>query len=185
MSATLRHEFSDWMLRCRDTDSWTSQRVSFLHTVAGKDDMLRHPDDKPSIGLILCTAKNRIVAEYALRGGSPPSSNFFPDCTERPAAPPCRSWTLRFPSGRNHPSLDFPHTPTPIGRAEVSGRVFPSTRLRMVKRLPQDSEQRMDNSVQFSGTAGMCQYRIRRRRRGDPSVHRYPIPALPKLVSLG
>ena len=32
------------------------------------DDMLRHPDDKPSIGIILCKAKNKIVAEYALRG---------------------------------------------------------------------------------------------------------------------
>ena len=31
------------------------------------DDMLRHSDDKPSIGLILCKAKNGIVAEYALR----------------------------------------------------------------------------------------------------------------------
>jgi predicted nuclease of restriction endonuclease-like (RecB) superfamily len=31
------------------------------------DDMLRHPDDKPSIGLILCKTKNRIIAEYALR----------------------------------------------------------------------------------------------------------------------
>jgi predicted nuclease of restriction endonuclease-like (RecB) superfamily len=31
------------------------------------DDMLRHCDDKPSIGLILCKAKNGIVAEYALR----------------------------------------------------------------------------------------------------------------------
>jgi hypothetical protein len=29
--------------------------------------MLRHPDDKRSIGLILCKAKNGIVAEYALR----------------------------------------------------------------------------------------------------------------------
>ena len=31
------------------------------------DDLLRHPDDKPSIGIILCKAKNRVVAEYALR----------------------------------------------------------------------------------------------------------------------
>jgi predicted nuclease of restriction endonuclease-like (RecB) superfamily len=31
------------------------------------DDMLRHPDDRPSIGLVLCKAKNGIVAEYALR----------------------------------------------------------------------------------------------------------------------
>jgi predicted nuclease of restriction endonuclease-like (RecB) superfamily len=31
------------------------------------DDLLRHPDDKPSIGIVLCKAKNEIVAEYALR----------------------------------------------------------------------------------------------------------------------
>lgn len=31
------------------------------------DDLLRHADDQPSIGLILCKTKNRFVAEYALR----------------------------------------------------------------------------------------------------------------------
>jgi predicted nuclease of restriction endonuclease-like (RecB) superfamily len=31
------------------------------------DDLLRHPDDKPSIGIILCKSKNQVVAEYALR----------------------------------------------------------------------------------------------------------------------
>ena len=31
------------------------------------DDLLRHPDDQPSIGIILCKSKNRVVAEYALR----------------------------------------------------------------------------------------------------------------------
>jgi predicted nuclease of restriction endonuclease-like (RecB) superfamily len=31
------------------------------------DDLLRHPDDKPSIGIILCKSKNHVVAEYALR----------------------------------------------------------------------------------------------------------------------
>ena len=31
------------------------------------DDLLRHPDDKPSIGLLLCREKNRLVVEYALR----------------------------------------------------------------------------------------------------------------------
>jgi hypothetical protein len=36
------------------------------------DDLLRHADDKPSIGLILCKAKNGIVAEYALRGIAKP-----------------------------------------------------------------------------------------------------------------
>ena len=32
------------------------------------DDRLRHADDKPTIGLILCQDKNRIIAEYALKG---------------------------------------------------------------------------------------------------------------------
>ena len=31
------------------------------------DDLLRHPDDQPSIGIILCRTKNETVAEYALR----------------------------------------------------------------------------------------------------------------------
>jgi hypothetical protein len=49
---------------------------SFKAEYAGKmnlylnatDDRLRHPSDQPSIGLILCQDKNRVVAEYALRG---------------------------------------------------------------------------------------------------------------------
>ena len=31
------------------------------------DDLLRYPDDQPSIGMILCKSKNRVIAEYALR----------------------------------------------------------------------------------------------------------------------
>lgn len=31
------------------------------------DDLLRHPDDRPTIGLLLCRSKDRIVVEYALR----------------------------------------------------------------------------------------------------------------------
>lgn len=31
------------------------------------DDRLRHPDDRPSIGLILCRTRSRVIAEYALR----------------------------------------------------------------------------------------------------------------------
>jgi len=31
------------------------------------DDLLKHPDDKPSIGLLLCKSKNKLVVEYALR----------------------------------------------------------------------------------------------------------------------
>ena len=36
------------------------------------DDLLRHRDDKPTIGLILCKTKNNVVAEYALRGYTAP-----------------------------------------------------------------------------------------------------------------
>ena len=31
------------------------------------DDLLRHPDDQPTLGLLLCKSKNKTVAEYALR----------------------------------------------------------------------------------------------------------------------
>jgi len=41
--------------------------------LAAVDDLLRHPDDAPSIGLILCKQKGqRILAEYALRGVATP-----------------------------------------------------------------------------------------------------------------
>jgi predicted nuclease of restriction endonuclease-like (RecB) superfamily len=36
------------------------------------DDLLRHPDDQPSIGIILCKSKNAIIAEYALRDTTKP-----------------------------------------------------------------------------------------------------------------
>jgi predicted nuclease of restriction endonuclease-like (RecB) superfamily len=36
------------------------------------DDLLRHADDRPSIGLILCKTKNKIIAEYALRNSTTP-----------------------------------------------------------------------------------------------------------------
>jgi hypothetical protein len=32
------------------------------------DELLRHPTDQPTIGLILCQTKDRVLAEYALRG---------------------------------------------------------------------------------------------------------------------
>jgi len=36
------------------------------------DDLLRHPGDNPSIGLILCRSKVGVVAEYALRDMTKP-----------------------------------------------------------------------------------------------------------------
>ncbi len=40
--------------------------------LSAADDLLRHPDDKPTIGLLLCRSKNRVIVEYALRGLSKP-----------------------------------------------------------------------------------------------------------------
>lgn len=36
------------------------------------DDLLRHRDDQPSIGMVLCRGKNRVVAEYSLRDMAKP-----------------------------------------------------------------------------------------------------------------
>lgn len=36
------------------------------------DDLLRHPEDRSSIGLILCKSRNRVIAEYALRDMNKP-----------------------------------------------------------------------------------------------------------------
>jgi predicted nuclease of restriction endonuclease-like (RecB) superfamily len=49
--------------------------VEFKPEYAGKlsfylsatDDLLRHPQDNPTIGILLCRGKNRVVVEYALR----------------------------------------------------------------------------------------------------------------------
>ncbi len=54
--------------------------VAFKPEFAGKlnfylsavDDLLRHADDAPTIGLLLCRGKNKVVAEYALRDMSKP-----------------------------------------------------------------------------------------------------------------
>lgn len=54
--------------------------VAFQPEFAGKmnfylaavDDLLRHRDDGPSIGLILCKTKDRLIAEYSLRNLSTP-----------------------------------------------------------------------------------------------------------------
>jgi predicted nuclease of restriction endonuclease-like (RecB) superfamily len=40
--------------------------------LAAIDDLLRHQDDQPSIGIILCKSKNEIIAEYALREATRP-----------------------------------------------------------------------------------------------------------------
>jgi uncharacterized protein (DUF983 family) len=41
-------------------------------SICGTDVGYKHPDDKPTIGLLLCESKNNVVAEYALRGYTAP-----------------------------------------------------------------------------------------------------------------
>jgi predicted nuclease of restriction endonuclease-like (RecB) superfamily len=40
--------------------------------LAAVDDLLKHPSDQPSIGLILCKSKKQLVVEYALRNTTTP-----------------------------------------------------------------------------------------------------------------
>ena len=50
--------------------------------VAAVDDLLRHPDDKPTIGIILCRSSKTTIVEYALRDVNTPiavSSHQLPD----------------------------------------------------------------------------------------------------------
>jgi predicted nuclease of restriction endonuclease-like (RecB) superfamily len=46
-----------------------SQLTMYMNIV---DDMLRHPDDKPTIGLLLVKEKNHLVAKYSLMGNKKP-----------------------------------------------------------------------------------------------------------------
>jgi predicted nuclease of restriction endonuclease-like (RecB) superfamily len=45
-------------------------QLSFYLTAV--DAQIKHPDDRPTIGLLLCKTKNKVVAEYALRGKDQP-----------------------------------------------------------------------------------------------------------------
>jgi hypothetical protein len=40
--------------------------------VSAVNSLLRHPDDQPTIGIILCKSKNKTVAELALQGMTQP-----------------------------------------------------------------------------------------------------------------
>lgn len=53
-------------LKCGAFKAEYAGKMNFYCNVV--DDRLRHADDKPTVGLILCQDKNRIVAEYALQG---------------------------------------------------------------------------------------------------------------------
>ncbi|NGX53476.1 MAG: hypothetical protein K1000chlam4_00188 [Chlamydiae bacterium] len=52
-------------LKATDFKPEFAGKMNFYLSVV--DDMVKQPDDKPSIGLLLCKGKNKVVAEYALR----------------------------------------------------------------------------------------------------------------------
>ncbi len=68
--------------------------------MAAVDDLLRHADDRPTIGLILCKTKNNVVAEYALRADTPRPSAFRNGRPPSPRACPPSSKPV-FPQSKN------------------------------------------------------------------------------------
>lgn len=52
-------------LKARDFTPEAAGKMNFY--LSAVDDQFRQPTDQPSMGLILCRSKNRIIAEYALR----------------------------------------------------------------------------------------------------------------------
>ncbi len=52
-------------LKMREFQPEYAGKMNFY--LSAVDDLLRHQDDQPSIGIILCKAKNKVVVEYALR----------------------------------------------------------------------------------------------------------------------
>jgi len=52
-------------LKIGDFKPEDSGKMNFY--LSAVDDLLKHKDDQPSIGIVLCRSKNKMIAEYALR----------------------------------------------------------------------------------------------------------------------
>ena len=66
------------------------------------DDLLKHPSDQPTIGLLLCRSKNELVVEYALR----PAPSASPNGRPRSSRSCRRIWKGAYPrSNSSRPSL--------------------------------------------------------------------------------
>ncbi len=57
-------------LKAREFTPEAAGKMNFY--LSAVDDRFRQPGDQPSIGLILCRSKNRVIAEYALRDMTKP-----------------------------------------------------------------------------------------------------------------
>jgi hypothetical protein len=62
--------YATYELKAREFDSRDAGQMSaYLSAV---DDFLKHGDDKPSIGIILCKTKDNVFVEYVLRNFNRP-----------------------------------------------------------------------------------------------------------------
>ena len=57
-------------LKAKDFTPEAAGKMNFY--LSAVDDRVRQAGDQPSIGLILCRSKNRVIAEYALRDMTKP-----------------------------------------------------------------------------------------------------------------
>ena len=91
------------------------------------DDRLRHADDQPTVGLILCQDKNRIVAEYALQGVKKAIGVSEYELT--------RALPKKFRSSL--PSVEEMETELTKLTAPLRGRIEPRiTRMTRIKKIP-------------------------------------------------
>jgi predicted nuclease of restriction endonuclease-like (RecB) superfamily len=64
--------FYNLRLRCYTVIEFKATKFKPEHAgqlnfyLSAVDDLMRHPNDNPSVGLLLCKARNKVVAEYAL-----------------------------------------------------------------------------------------------------------------------
>ncbi len=59
-----------WLSLKREFDLKDTAQINFY--LSAVDSLLRHPEDKPSIGLLLVKEKDMVTAEYALRDVNKP-----------------------------------------------------------------------------------------------------------------
>lgn len=57
-------------LKTGDFKPEDSGKMNFY--LSAVDELLKHKDDQPSIGIVLCRSKNKVIAEYALRNINKP-----------------------------------------------------------------------------------------------------------------
>lgn len=63
-------DYATYELKTTEFEPSDTGQISFY--LSAVDDLLRHPDNKNSIGMVLCKRKDKIVVEYALRDNLKP-----------------------------------------------------------------------------------------------------------------